>query len=241
MYFPILKGTLSSSARDKIVYVAICFPILKGTLSSAQLELAWRAVAVFPILKGTLSSMLGVSSQHLYRVTFQSSKELYLLFGNVRKHRNLNPFQSSKELYLLEDQREVFERFDDFPILKGTLSSGIPFVYPDFDEDFPILKGTLSSRLMRYVPFPVYSFQSSKELYLQSAGALSADADPTFQSSKELYLLHCDNNMDRGLSLSNPQRNFIFYRGRSRCRSTAGLSNPQRNFIFALISPKNQL
>ena len=122
-FFPILKGTLSSDMLSIGHGTALDFPILKGTLSSAQLELAWRAVAVFPILKGTLSSMLGVSSQHLYRVTFQSSKELYL--------------------------QETFSRWLGqtylFPILKGTLSS-IPLVVQAARE------GTFQSSKELYLP-----------------------------------------------------------------------------------------
>ena len=120
--FPILKGTLSSGAFDRLAVDHFTFQSSK--------ELYLRA----------FSRSSGGSW-----TTFQSSKELYLLKAKSVSDHLVSSFQSSKELYLPQILRHLVDGHALFPILKGTLSSRSPIIRAHRLYDFPILKGTLSS------------------------------------------------------------------------------------------------
>ena len=131
----------------------------------------------FPILKGTLSSSKAKAAKSAGE-TFQSSKELYLHMADVDRQIEEETFQSSKELYL----------------------QGGVFYCSLWRSNFPILKGTLSSGAFDRLAVDHFTFQSSKELYLRAFSRSSGGSWTTFQSSKELYLLKAKSVSDHLVS-----------------------------------------
>ena len=112
--------------------------------------------------------------------------------SRLRATGGRNSFQSSKELYLPAARG----RDREGKLLSNPQRNFIFLIYgkisASVNKVFPILKGTLSS----------------------GGGFYPTLEERAFQSSKELYLRHRIRGGARhGISLSNPQRNFIFVQG----------------------------